>query len=198
MAWFYEFDGKEHGPVPEETLAHLAKHGAISRATLVRREAGQPAVLAGQVAFLESHLTVNGTAPRQDDSGLLVKSVLSKALETIRNGVDAASDPALAGVVHISRCLTGPNKVALLDYRIECLEPLPTDNENRSASLKRVSRRFKAIVQAKVCKPLSWTDSIDELNKHATEQRNIAITYDCCQLEGGHWSLVEVVEAPLR
>jgi hypothetical protein len=198
MGWFYEYDGKEHGPVPRETLVHLATHGAINRASALRCETGHATMPAGQVAFLEPHFANNASVAEKVDSGSLVRSLLSNALDTIRNGVEVTPNEPLTDVVHQSRCLVGLNKAMLLAYQIETVESLPIESVKRSPSAKSISQCFKAVVQARVCKPLSWTDSIDQLKKHAPEQRSIVIIYHCYQLQAGRWILEELAGNPLQ
>lgn len=192
--WFYEYEDGKYGPVPQETIAHLAKHRAIGpRTRLWRGDAPEP-VEAAHFPFLQAHLSVSEGENRLAVSTQGVRAVLERALDAVRSQTDGSLADSKPPILHLGTSFIGVRAVALIDYRVLAIEPRDVQSRSDVPSPRTTVGQYTAIVRANVCKPFSWQASVEELRKHGTDKRQVDIVYDCIERADGSWQLFEVIQ----
>jgi hypothetical protein len=192
--WFYEYECRKYGPVPQETIEHLTKHRAIGpRTRLWRRDASEP-VEATQLPFLQPHFTLNEGENRLAGSTQGVRLVLERALDAVRSHTDESLANSKPPILYVGSSFIGVSAVALIDYRVLAIEPRDVEVRSDMPSPRTAVRQYTAIVRADVCKPFSWQASVEELRKHGTDKRQVDIVLDCIERADGSWQLFELMQ----
>lgn len=191
--WFYEYSGKEHGPIPPETLLHLARHGAITRASLVRRQGMSQCVAADKVKGLFVDSSAGKSAADGSDATPQehVFEHLSKALEYCI----ADKDGDLMKQTPLIGCIWPWSTKILLHYELLGIERLPTPDTDMSLPLgqrtKPVKDLFRAVIKATLCDRPQHAASVEEVRRMQLrkEQRDCALI--CKQFQDSSWIFMD-------
>jgi hypothetical protein len=187
--WFYEYEGKKHGPVPAATLRHLAAHGAINADTTIWKAGLQSAVKASQIKNLLSGQSITRSAVSGPEPTGAVRIYLEKALSAEVSGDSASQLEANSPPIFIHHSfLIGS---ILLDFNIMSIEQLPvpiidadTPPEKRT---KPVRNCFLARVMATVCDRPAVRMTLAALEASAVRRRELIVEYECKEFEDGNW-----------
>lgn len=190
--WFYEYAGEKLGPVPQQTVVHLARHGAIGPRTRVwNGEDATPTELE-QLSFLQALRLNEGPECPATAPSLSVRDILQRALDAVRDHAEDSLQQAKPTIWHCATRFSGANRVALIEYRIPAVEQLGIESFRSTAGSKTPLRVYRAVVCAFVCAPVTWEATVEELRKHGKEKREISIEYECIEWKDGGWALHEI------
>jgi hypothetical protein len=185
--WYYEYDGKKHGPVPSETLRHLASHQAITTDTTVWKEGMAEGVPASRVKGLFAQNQSTSADPNAE-----VKKMLDVALEACRNDAEASlsnHNPPM-GVI-------SPWSVSdvLLDFEVTDVQQLPTpvDDPSVPASKKTKPVRliWRAVVKVVLCDRPRQAMPVAELRRLQPGRRESEAVLIAKQFADGDWIFMD-------
>lgn len=190
--WFYEYAGEKLGPVPQQTVVHLARYGAIGPRTRVwNGEDATPTELE-HLSFLEPTRSHEGPECWATDPSMSVRDILQRALDAVLDHTEDSLLQAKPTISHITMRFSGMKRVALIEYRIPAVEQLGIETFRATAGSKTPLRVYIAVVVAFVCNPLGWDATVEELRKHGKEKREVLIEYECIEWKDGGWALNEM------
>jgi hypothetical protein len=189
--WFYEYDGKKIGPIPSETLRHLARHGAISKTSPVWKQGMSASVHAEKVKGLFDS-SLDSTSSTVTDSASQGEPAVIKYLRAV---LDACCDDDTGNLMKGSPSLgfVNPWSVAkvLLSYEIGSLEQLPTPVVDMSLPLgkrtKPVKSMFQVTVHAVLCVRPAYATTMAEVRKAQPGRHEEDEALICKEFEDGSW-----------
>jgi hypothetical protein len=185
--WYYEYDGKRFGPVPADTLRHLATHQAITPSTTVWKDGVADGVPGGRVKglFSQPH------TPASDDHAE-VKKMLDIALEACRNDAEPSLSKHNPPMGFIS-----PWSVSdvLLDYAVTDVHQLPTPVDDPSVpaskKTKAVRLMWRAIVKIVLCDRPRQAMPVAELRRLQPGRRESESVLIAKQFVDGDWIFLD-------
>ena len=179
--WYYEFGGKKTGPVPGETLHHLADHHAIRPDTKIWKDDMEAPVLASKVKNLfpasagdinvaHTHLTTALDAVMDEDEGRLLNH-----------------NPHLF--------FTHASSGILVDYKIVSITPiLPPVLDSKMSfenQTKPVRHMFSSQVLVTFCDRPLHPCPLAELRATRPGRRVEAMRLECTEFADGDWSFLD-------
>lgn len=188
--WYYDYDGQKIGPIPSETLLHLARHGAISRTSAVWKHGMSASVAAEKVRGLfapssgsASQATTNETSPPESPATRYLRAVLDACCED-DTGSLMRGTPSLGFINPWSA------KV-LLSYKVGNVEQLPTPVVDMSLPIgkrtKPVKAMFQATVHAVLCSRPAYATTLAEVRKAQPGRHEEDELLICKEFEDGSW-----------
>jgi hypothetical protein len=182
-SWYYEYGGKKIGPVPGETLRHLADHSAIKPDTSVWRDGMDTPVAASKIKNL---------FPASAGDIDVARTYLSTVLDAVMDEDEARlehHDPHLM-FFHAST-VSG----VLVAYKILSIVPKtpPIFDPSLSAGeqTKPVRQLFDANVRATFCDRPHYACSLAELREKLPGRRDEVMLLKCKQFTDGDWIFID-------
>jgi|GEM_PF-2936898 len=189
--WFYEYDGKKIGPIPDATLRHLASHGAISPETNVWKTGMDAPVHASRVKNLFTDI-VEASIVEAATPSETVTSYLGEAFEACR---DEDEDRLKQHAPSIHTIHPFSVSSILLDYQILSVRQLPAPIQDSSAPpdqrTKPVRQMFEATVHVVLCDRPNYRASLDEIRRLQPGRREETIVYECKEFKDGDWIFLD-------
>lgn len=186
--WFYEYEGEKHGPVPPQTLKHLARHGAIVAETRIWKVGVASPVQASRIKNLLPVAEVSTKASIPSVQHETVGSYLQQVLEAIRDEDDRRWETA-APPLHVYSSFS--TQWILLEYEVQSIKQLPSPiiNEDTPPTkrTKPVRQLFEATVRVVVCERPNYRGSLAEIRHLAPGRREQTVTYECKEFQDGMW-----------
>ena len=189
--WFYEYDGRRTGPVPSETLRHLAYHGAISPETNVWKGGMDTPVPASQVKNLFRDV-VEASVVRESHANETVTQYLQEALDACRDEDEdrlKAHAPPIAAIHPFS--ISG----ILLDYEIVEIRRVPTPVFDSSLPPERqtkpVRQMYEATVRVTLCQRPNYRASLEEIRQLQPGRHEETVIYQCKEFNDGEWLFLD-------
>jgi len=185
--WYYEFGGKKTGPVPGETLHHLADHHAIMLNTKVWKDdmdAPVPAykikhlfaATVGDINAAHKYLTTALDAVMDEDEGRLLKH-------------------------HPRLFFTHSCSGILIEYKIVSITPktLPAFDPNLAPEKETelVRHLFDAQVLVTFCTRPLHPCPLPELRESKPGRRVEKLQLECTEFANGEWNFWDRVESIL-
>jgi hypothetical protein len=194
LEWFYEYEGRECGPIPSETLLHLAQHGAISRESRVRKQGMAQSVAAERVKglFPAVDATPSSKAHAPALSGGLVATYLRKALDHCRDDADGdlmKQSPPI-GTIWPWGCVK-----FLLDYEICGIQQVPAPvvdmNLPLGARTKPVKAMYQASLKVTICERPAYRTTLAQLRLLQPGREEMEPVLTCKEFEDGSWIFMD-------
>jgi len=188
--WFYEYNGEKVGPIPSETLKHLAAHGAITPETHIWRSDRQAPVLASRVKNLFPEIVEAVVA--EDDATDTIVLYLTAALNACR---DEDEDRLKGHAPPIHAIHPFSISEILLDFTIERVRELPVPAYDPLLPLhqqtKPVRQMFEATVRVILCHRPSYRTTLGEIRRMQPGRREDIVVYECKEFKDGEWIFLD-------
>lgn len=189
--WFYEYDGKKVGPIPDATLRHLARHGAISPQTNVWKTGMDAPVSASRVKNLFANI-VEASIVSESSPNETVTQYLIESLEACRDE-DQDRLKQHTPALHAMHPFTVSS--ILLDYEILSVRQLPTPIQDSATPpekrTKPVRQMFEATVHVVLCQRPNYRTTLHEIRRLQPGRREETIVYECKEFKDGDWLFLD-------
>ena len=185
--WFYEFGGKKTGPVPSETLHHLADHHAIMLNTNVWKDDMEAPVPAYKIKHLFAATVGDMNAAHK---------YLTTALEAVMDEEESRLLKHRPRLFFTHSC-----SGILIEYKIVSIAPktLPAMDPNVTPDKETepVRHLFDAQVLVTFCTRPLHPCPLPELRESKPGRRVEKLQLECTEFVNGDWNFWDRVESVL-
>ncbi len=193
--WFYEYEGKKVGPIPSETLRHLARHGAILRQSIIWKSGVAGSFPADKIRGLFDSAAI-GTGVESDGVPSEAEQPVLKYLREVLDACCADADGDLMSKTpQLGFIAPWPPSKGLLAYDVRDLRQLPTPVVDMSLPLgkrtKPVAVMFQAKVHVVLCVRPSHPTTVAEVHRLQPGRHEDDVELICKNFDDGSWIFLD-------